>query len=35
MYYFLGATIYTVNVHITCTWHSGVFNCLLLIWNVH
>jgi len=38
MGYFLGAIMYIVEVRITCTWvtwRSGVFNCPLLIRNVH
>jgi len=33
--YILGATMYIVEVRIACTWRSGVFNCLLLLRNVH
>jgi len=33
--YFSGATMYIVEARITCTWRSGVLNCLLLIRNVH
>jgi len=27
--------LYIVEARITCTWRPGVFNCLLLIRNVH
>jgi len=32
---FRGHRVYCRCTYIVCSWHPGVFNCPLLIWNVH